>query len=161
MVIDNQDNLFKIKTNFFIIGFIFITLITSSLMSDFFYDYIFKMSKWIYAIIFFMIFILILTYRGILNYNYIHFDNESDKIILRYYPIRIFTKSFKSIEISKSAFGGFEEKIYFFKRRHDIVLFQKTSRGIAKYPPVSITSLNKGQKKELILSLNNLKIKNS
>jgi hypothetical protein len=158
MIIDNQNNLFKIKTQFFIIGFIFIGLITSSLMSDFFTKNFPYLSGWLNALIFFAIFVLILIYRNILNYNYIYFDNESDKIILRYYPIKIFSKDFKSIEISKRSFTGFEEKIYFFKQKHDIILYQKTVKGIAKYPPVSITALDNSQKKQLLLSLKVLKV---
>jgi hypothetical protein len=155
MVIDNQNNLYKIKSKFFIIGFIFIVLITFSLMSDFFKVYFFDFSGWLYAFLFFTIFIIIITYRSILNYNYILFDDESDKIILRYYPIKIFEKKFKSIEISKISYKGFEEKIYFFKQKHDIILYQKTIKGIAKYPPVSITALDKQQKKDLLFSLKN------
>jgi hypothetical protein len=156
MIIDNQKNLIRIRTQFFFIGFSFITLLTISIMSDFFILNLFVFERWIYVIFFIVVFGLILIYRNYMNYNYIYFNDESAKIIFRYHRIKMFERSYKSIEISKNTFINFEEKIFFFNQRHDIILHQRTNKGIAKYPSVSITALDKMQKKELIVSLNKI-----
>ena len=109
MVIENQINLNKKKKHFFFIGFIFITLISTSLMSDYFTLYLFPFPGMNYALFFLFVFVLVLIYRTFLDYNYIFFNNESDKIILRYHPLKFFTKDFNSIEISKGSFRDFEE----------------------------------------------------
>jgi len=126
-------------------------------MSDYFIENLIDIPRWLYVVAFMLIFIFILVYRYFLHYNYIYFDDENNKIIIRYYHLKLFNKNFKSIEIPKNSFVKFEEKIFFLKQRHDLILYQKTNKGIAKYPPVSITALNKVQKKEIILSLNKTK----
>ena len=161
MIIENDKILFKKKSNFIVIGFFSLTLIASSLMTDYLSLSIFPFPGIYCAIFFLLVFVLILVYRNFLNFNYIYFSNETDKIILRYYPIKFFTKDFRSIEISKSSFRDFEEKKSFLGKKHDIILFQLTKKGIAKYPKISLSALNKKQKRDLTDTLTQLKEINS
>ena len=153
MIFDNQKNLIRLKTQFFIIGAVFISLIVASVMSDAFFK-VYPLPTWIYVTSFVALFFAIILFRDYLNYNFFYYNDESDKIVFRYYRIRLFERKYKSIEIPKSSFSGYEEKVYFMKQKHDIILIQKIKKTDAKYPPISITALDKAQKKDMLLSLN-------
>jgi len=88
-----------------------------------------------------------------LNYNFIIYQESQEKIVLRYYPLHPLHHKFKSIEIPKTRLSHFEVKNKLFGLRPEITLFQQTDKGLAKYSPVSISSLSKSDQKKIIDSL--------
>ena len=101
-----------------------------------------------------LVLIYILIY--IRSYQFIYYSDEDDYIIFRYFKIIPTTLIHNSIEIKKSSLVKYELVKSFFNFREEIVLSQKTKRGIAKFPPVSIAILNKKQKEYLIKSLDRI-----
>jgi len=99
-------------------------------------------------------------YESFRNYNYIYFSDESDRIVLRYFSTALFTKSKNSIEIPKKDFAGYKLNSVFMRYRENIIMFRKTSKGVAKYPAVSITALNNEERDAMLSSLNTLWKKN-
>jgi len=99
-------------------------------------------------------------YESFRNYNYIYFNDESDKIVLRYFSPNIFTSTKNSIEIPKKDFAGYNLSSFFMRYRESITLFRHSGKGIAKYPPVSITALKFNERDSLLLALNKLKREN-
>ena len=100
------------------------------------------------------------VYNALRNYNYIYFNDESDKIVLRYFSPNLFTAKKNSIEIPKKEYTGYVLDSFFMRYREKITLFRRTGMGIAKYPPVSITALD-GRERDLLLhALDELKKKN-
>jgi len=99
-------------------------------------------------------------YETFRNYNYIYFNDESDRIVLRYFSTALFTKTKNSIEIPKREFAGYKLSSFFMRYREKVVLFRKTSKGVAKYPPVSLTALNGDQRESLLASLNKFRAEN-
>jgi hypothetical protein len=67
-----------------------------------------------------------------------------------------FTSKKSSIEIGKNEFAGYEIKKQLLGFREKLILKAKTGRGLAKYPPVSITALNLKEKKSLFQALDRL-----
>jgi hypothetical protein len=61
-----------------------------------------------------------------------------------------------SIEIPKSQFIKYEIKKKYFGLRTSIVLYQKTDKGLSKYPPVSLATLDKSEKRDLLENLSRL-----
>jgi hypothetical protein len=96
-------------------------------------------------------------YNTFRNYNYIYFNDESDKVILRYFSPSIFTSKKNSIEIPKREFAGYELHSFFMRYKERLVLKRKTGKGIAAYPAVSITALSAGERYALLFTLNQLK----
>jgi len=84
-----------------------------------------------------------------MHYTYFYFSNNSKNLVFRFYSLRFFSGKPKTIEISKSSFFKYDIVTDFFNKKDSLVLFQKTDRGIAKYPPISLTLLSKKQKTEL------------
>ncbi len=104
-----------------------------------------------------LIYILYYIFDYMLEQNYIYYTDSGDKIMFRYYSLRPLESSQNSIEIAKSDFHDFKVIRSFFNLKEKIVLYQATRRGIAKYPPISITALNKTEKEKLFNSLNRVK----
>lgn len=100
------------------------------------------------------------VYNTFRNYNYIYFNNDSDTLILRYFSPNIFTSRKNSIEIPKKEFAGYKLHSFFMRYREKIVLYRNTRKGLASYPPVSITALSNMERYAMLRALDELKIRN-
>ncbi len=97
--------------------------------------------------------ILIYVVYGLKRFMYFSYNDDSDKIIVRYFNLIPSTLDHHSIEIPKRSFVSYEVKRSRLNLRDELILVQKTKNGIAKYPPVSITILNNSEKRALKESL--------
>jgi hypothetical protein len=84
-----------------------------------------------------------------MHYTYFYFSNNSKNLVFRFYSLRFFSGKPKTIEIAKSSFVKYDIVTSFFNKKDSLVLYQKTTKGVAKYPPISLTLLGKKQKTEL------------
>lgn len=112
------------------------------------------------AIMILILFILFYTYHYLRNHNYIYYSDTGDRFILRYFSLRPLTDKKHSIEFHKSEFHMFEISRSIFRFRATIIIYRRTSRGIAKYPPVSITALGKEQREKMMASFQKLILAN-
>ena len=99
-------------------------------------------------------------YNTFRSYNYIYFNDDSDKIVLRYFSPNIFTSKKNSIEMPKREFAGYELQSFFMRYRERLILLRRTNKGIARYPAVSITALSADERYALLFELNTLKKNN-
>ena len=88
-----------------------------------------------------------LQYR--MGYTYFYFSNNGKSLIFRYYSLRFLYGKPRTIEIPKSSFVNYDITTSFFNKKDSLVLYQKTSKGVAKYPPISLTLLGANKKREL------------
>ena len=84
-----------------------------------------------------------------MEYNYFYFSNNNKNLVFKFYSLRNFYGKPKTIEISKISFLKCDIMTSFFNKKESLVLYQKTSKGVAKYPSISLTLLSKNQKTEL------------
>jgi len=112
------------------------------------------MSRLVWTIIILLIFLLIILLPVVLNYQYISYSDEGENIIFRYYSIGFITGNKNSVEINKRTFSGFTLEKKFFGLMQSITLYQRLKGGIAKYPPVYLSSLNREEKAKILRSLN-------
>jgi len=153
MKFDNLDNLMRLRAIMYIMAFIIITISTIANMTDYLYDYFIPVSgKW-YLIVLVSVFVIYMLYRNNLRYHYVSFSDDGPKIILRYYRMGVMSPKYRSIEIPKENFWDFEIQSYFFNKRKEIIVSQKGTKGIAKYPSVSLTGLTKEQYSGMIETL--------
>ena len=94
-------------------------------------------------------FLIFYWYQYQMHYTYFYFSDNSKNLVFRFYSLRFFSGKPRTIEISKTSFVKYDIVTSFFNKKDSLVLFQKTDRGIAKYPPISLTLLSKKQKTEL------------
>jgi len=92
----------------------------------------------------------------ILNYQYIYFSDDGDKIIFRYFTSGIISGSKNSVEIDKKTFTYYKVEKRLLGLVQSIILFQRLEEGVAKYPPIYISSLKKEERNKIYRSLNAL-----
>jgi len=84
-----------------------------------------------------------------MEYTYFYFSNNRKDLIFRFYSLHIFSGKPRTIEIPKTTFLKYDILTGFFDKKDYLVLYQKTPKGVVKYPPISLTLLNNKQKTEL------------
>jgi hypothetical protein len=102
--------------------------------------------------------IILLIYAGLafyplaLKYKYFYYSDDGPNLVLRYYPVGLFSGKKNSVEIPKSEFAGYRIEAYdiFFKK---IILSRKIDRRIAQYPEIHLGSLRKKEVYKLTSSL--------
>lgn len=99
------------------------------------------------------IFVLILLFQYFLNLSFIYYSDEGANLIFRFYSLRILSNKKNSIEIPKNSFVRFEMKKNSLGLKRNLYLFQQIRSGIAKYPPIPITSLTKEEREAIHDSL--------
>lgn len=146
MVIDTKYRMIKIKLVFMIAGMIALVVIGFLMFTDY-------LRGPVPAITLITVYLLFFIFLIIKKYNYIYFTDEGGKYILRYFNFIPTVLIQKSIEIPKDAFVKYVVKKSAYGMREELVLFEKTKRGVAKYPDVSISILNDEEKQQLLNSL--------
>ena len=145
MIIDTKEaaaTLWKTKT-FVIIVFSVSVFVTAYFVNiDPLFKYIIYGTLSIVLLVFFWI-----QYQ--MNYTYFYFSNNSKNLVFRFYSLRVISGKPRTIEISKTNFAKYDIVTSFFDKKDSLVLYQKTPKGVAKYPPISLTLLSKSQKTDL------------
>jgi hypothetical protein len=142
MELSNQERTKNIKRTFNMIGvaIVIIGLIFLALKQD------------IAVIITVGVFIIYMGISQFANLCYIFFSTENSKILIKYYPvISIMKKEYDSIEFPQNALIGFKiEKAMGFS---DLQIAIKTKRGVAEYPSISLSALNKNEIEQITSAL--------
>jgi hypothetical protein len=99
--------------------------------------------KSVYLIALGIVYLVIITINQLLRPDYVFFNDAADKIVLRYYPIRLINQKKYSIEIHKNRFVKYETEKFFFGLKERLFVYQKTPQGIAKYPGISLSAVDK------------------
>jgi len=154
MIIDNKDAYDRIRGKLAVTAIFFSALVAFSVLYDFLPKYFIPMSQLAYTLTFVGFFVLFLIYRTNLKYHFIIYNDEEDKIVLRYYPLSSFKTKFISVEIPYKSLYKIEIQKKFFNQREELIIFQVVKEGVAKYKPIPLTALTKKEKEQLITSLN-------
>ncbi len=149
MILNTKQKANSVKFRFLLFAFITIILVAVLFLTDFVKQKEIPIGVLILGV-------LIYIFYMIKKYNYIQYNDEGDKIILRYFNLIPSTLDHHSIEIPKKLFVGYEIKSSFFGMRDEVILVQKTKNGTAKYPAVSISILSNAEKQQLKKSLSKL-----
>ena len=160
MIIDIQKTIIVKTKGKFIALVLLVVVICVLLFVPFRLNLIKGLDNNLLAIFFALAYIIYAFYESFRNYHYIYYNDDSDKIVLRYFAPTWFTSKKNSIEIPKKDFAGYKLNSFFLRYRENIVMFRNSGKGVAKYPPVSITALSNEERLRLLMSLNNLKKKN-
>jgi hypothetical protein len=92
-------------------------------------------------------------YPMLLNYQYISYSDEEDKIVFRYFNAGIIGGKKNSVEIRKADFAGYRRDKKLFGLIQSITLFHQLPQGVAKYPPIHISILSGKEKASVLNSL--------
>jgi hypothetical protein len=154
MVIDNTKVVIRDRMMMYIMAISLTVIIPLICLSDYFNDPVLGISRELYVIIICAVYVFYNLYRFFLNLNFIYFNDQSEKIVFKYYSLRPFMQKRRSIEIAKGSLMKFEVNKGLISRKKNLVLFQKINNKIAKYPPISISALNSEEYSNLLSALN-------
>lgn len=115
------------------------------------------LNKYGWSIVILVVFVLSIVIEGLLQYHYIYFSDEKEKIVLRYFSLGYMNRVKKSIELPKNELQKYEitESLYGFKKK--IVLHRVKNTTEAKYPSVCLSILNKKELAMLTKTLDSYK----
>lgn len=149
MLINNKELATRVRFGFMMGILVFLVMIVGSLLVKW-------ENKHIYVIALSGLFVLSLIFTLMRGYNYIYFNPDGSKIILRYMQLQPFLFESNAIEIPKQQFVRYELKKSHFGLRTSIVLYLNTDKGLSKYRPVSLTSLKDSEKRDMLEVLDRL-----
>jgi hypothetical protein len=95
------------------------------------------------------VFIIISVVGVLRNPYYFYFDDTNDVLTFRYYPVGIFNSKKNSVQIPKQHFVKFEIVKYFLGFEEKLILYQNYRNKIAKYPPISLSAVDKADTEKL------------
>lgn len=81
--------------------------------------------------------------------HYFAFADRNEKLVFRFYNTHPFLMKPRAIEIHKKLLSKYEIKESLFGLRKELILSQKTPKGIVKYPPLSLGALGPQQRLKL------------
>jgi hypothetical protein len=141
MTFDNKKTTYRIYLRKLYIAILFTIIIVVFLASGWFDKPFQGLSKYMLILIVAIIYVLIIIINFIRDLNYFYFSDNGPNIIVRYYPLRPLSSSRRSVEIPKTSFAGYEIRQTMLGLKKILILMQVIKKSIAKYPPISITSL--------------------
>lgn len=153
MTFDNSKTIIGLRIKLFGATIVFLGFIILTYAAKLIKYPLFGMSETAWTLILLTIWIFIALLPMFLNYQFIYYSDEEEKIVFRYFNAGIVGGRKNSVEINKTLFSGYKIENRFFGLIQAIILFQRFNEGIAKYPPVYISALTKEQKAKLFRSL--------
>lgn len=155
MVIENKNTITSFNMRRYIIILLYVSII---IFISFAYDLGIHWegnTKIILIVSFTLAFLLFSFYEYFLNCTYFYFsDEEEGKLIFRYASMRIFEGKRNSIEVGKHNFYKYSIESSFFSQKRSLIIYIRTEKGVAKYPPVSISCLGRNKTVRLAGELN-------
>lgn len=152
MKLANKKETYRIWLQKFIATVIFAPLVLVFFFSNFFDDPFVGLQRAHLIIIVTLLYLAVIVYHHLLNPYFIFYTDHGDKLVFRYYPIRAFNQKKNSIIIPKDKFAKYRtEKTFLGEKLH---LYQQNRKGMAKYPPISLSGLSSKDREDLKSSLN-------
>ena len=111
------------------------------------------MSETVITSILVCIYLLIAFYPMVLDFQYISYSDEGDKLVFRYFTTGFVGGTRHSVEIKKGDFAGYKVAKRLFGLRRSITLFHQMPQGVAMYPPIHISILSKKERGRILNSL--------
>lgn len=139
----NKRNTTSVWLNKFIITLIFSILIIFIAFTKTFNEAVLTLNRSYWLAITIGLWLVLVLLHNLRQACYIYFEDRDDKLIFRYYPLRIINRKKNAIEIPKKDFIKFKTEKFFFGKYEKLILFQQFQKGVAKYPPISLSAINK------------------
>lgn len=149
MKIDNQKNIYRIWLRKMAFTIIFTASIITVMFLKAFDHPESPITKYHVIIAISVVFIIISTIGVFRNPYYFYFDDSKDVLVFRYYPVGIFNSKKNSVQIPKQQFVKFEIVKYFFGMEEKLILYQNYRNKVAKYPPITLSAVDKADKEKL------------
>ena len=153
MKIDNQRNTYRIWLSRLVMTIVFTLIILLIVFLPWFDETEFWLSKYHVAIFISVIYILINWINYLKRPNFVSYSDQGEMLVVRYYPVSMFTSRKNSIEIPKTQFVKFELQPFLLKSQHYLILFQNFRGKVVPYPRISLSAMEKEDRENMLKSL--------
>jgi hypothetical protein len=102
------------------------------------------------------IFLTTVLLINLLNFQYVKILEERNKLVVRYYSIFSYERSFETFEFPVANLRNIGVKKYFMGLKWDVTFTIRVQRGLADYPPVSFSAVPFRERSKLIRELKKL-----
>ena len=153
MKIDNQRNTYRIWLSRLIMTVVFALIIVVLIFIPWFDNPDAAFTKYHIIIVIAGIYVLVNLINYLKKPYFVSYSDHGEKIILRYYPVSMFTSRKNSIEIPKQQFVKYELVPFLLKTQHYLILQQNFRGKVATYPKISLSALDKKDREKLLGSL--------
>jgi hypothetical protein len=136
MVINKKEISARIKLEIMLFSLIYAGLLVASL--------VFKLSEsHILEIAMTIVYLSVIAFTFVKKYCYIYYISDGPKIIMRYTSLQLLSAGNFSIELPKRDFVKAEIKSSYGGLRKELIVYVRTPQGVAKFNPVSLSTLTK------------------
>lgn len=157
MIVDTKEISSRVKLGSMLVILILVVLVVLDLIPDV-HRILFSWAK--NHIIEYSALIAFLVFEAFLfskKFNYIYYNSDGFKIILKYTSLAMLNSGNFKLEIPKKDFVDAEVKKSWFGLRKSLIIYVKSPQGIAKFKPISITILKSRELEDILTDLNTFK----
>jgi nitrogen fixation/metabolism regulation signal transduction histidine kinase len=154
MTFDNSKTIIGVRIKLFIATVLLLAYVALTYVAKLIKFPLLGISDTALTVILVTIWLIIAFLPMILNYQFVFFSDDGEKLVFRYFVSGIVSGKKNSVEINKRTFAGYKAESRFFGLMKSVVLLQHMGQEVAKYPPVYISALSKEQRSKLFISLN-------
>ena len=154
MKIENQRNTYRIWISRLVMTIVFTLVVLVIIFLPWFENPDSQLSKYHIIFLFAVIYLAVNIYNLLKRPYFVSYNDHGEMIVMRYYPLSLFNSRKHSIEIPKKQLVKFELVEFLFGSQRKIVLYQNFRNKVAKYPPISLSALDKDDQERIIQSLN-------
>jgi hypothetical protein len=154
MTFDNSKTIISLRIKLFGATVVFLTYLVLAYVAEIITFPLLGMTDTFWTVGLAVAYLLVAFLPMMLNYQFIYYSDENEKIVLRYFTAGIIGGRKNSVEIEKRLFSGYKTDSRLFGLIQSITLFQAAGEGVAKYPVVYISALTREERAKMIRSLN-------
>lgn len=103
-----------------------------------------------------IILVLMLILNRALNFTFVRVQQDSSKLMIRYYSLFAVERNYESIEFPIASLRHVTVKKYLFGLKWDLHLTVRLKQGLATYPPICLSAVPTKDRKKLVDAINAL-----
>lgn len=153
MKIDNKRNTYRLWLNRMVTTIVFTVAILVIIFIPWFDNPESRLSKYHLIILIALVYILLNLHTYLKRPYFVSYSDQGEMIVLRYYPLSLFASQKHSIEIPKKQLVKFELQDFYFGSQQKLILYQHFRNKVAKYPPISLSAVDKEDRENMLQSL--------
>jgi hypothetical protein len=153
MLIDNQRNTYRVWLSRLVMSMVFALIILAIVFLPWFDETEFWLTKYHVAIFISAIYILVNWISFLKRPYFVSYNDHGEMIVVRYYPVSMFTSRKNSIEIPIKQVVKYELKPFFLRSQHYLILHQNFREKVVPYPRISLSAMEKEDREKMLKSL--------
>lgn len=157
MKLDNKRNTYRIWLSRLIMTTIFALVVVLLIFIPWFDNPESGFTKYHLIILVSGIYLVINLVNYLKRPYFVSYSDRGEMLVVRYYPISMFTSRKNSIEIPKKQFVKYELKPFFLGTQHWLILIQNFRGKEARYPKISLSALDRKEREHMLQSLDKYK----